>query len=276
MLNPLYGNDFHNNRRRFGVSSTGESPGNLGIRVSSGCVPYCRLEGGSPPLHRVGPVTGAKPKDDWAAPGAFKVTDRIFRIPLPLPTDGPRAVNVYVLLQPDGIVMVDAGWAVVESREACERALSSLGVGLGDIERFLVTHAHRDHYTQAVAVRREFATPIALGVGERPSLRAANAPNRRPNQAQLDQLASFGAPELLRELTALRRHVPIDPGMWEAPDQWLSPGDLSSATARGWRSSRRPATLVGTWYFSTTPTDSCSPGTMCCRTLPRRSVSNPC
>ncbi len=32
------------------------------------------------------------------------------------------------------------------------RSMSSVGLELGDIRPFLVTHAHRDHYTQAVAL----------------------------------------------------------------------------------------------------------------------------
>ena len=39
------------------------------------------------------------------------------------------------------------------------KALGDIGCGLGDIRRFLVTHAHRDHHTQAMAVRRRFPRP---------------------------------------------------------------------------------------------------------------------
>ncbi len=33
----------------------------------------------------------------WTEPGAYPVADGVHRIPLPLPMDGLRAVNVYVL-----------------------------------------------------------------------------------------------------------------------------------------------------------------------------------
>jgi len=42
---------------------------------------------------------------------------------------------------------------------------------VGDITRFLVTHAHRDHYTRAVAIRREVgSTSSWVSVTSRPSI----------------------------------------------------------------------------------------------------------
>src|SRR6266496_4504028 len=91
----------------------------------------------------------------WTDPGLFTVAPGVHRVPLPLPTDGLRAVNVYVLEDGDGLVLIDSGWALTESREALAAALATLGCGLGDVRHFLVTHVHRDHYTQAVELRRD-------------------------------------------------------------------------------------------------------------------------
>ncbi len=85
----------------------------------------------------------------WTEPGAHPVADGIHRIPLPLPMDGLRAVNVYVLETDDGLVLVDGGWAIPESRAQFDLSLKDLGYTVADIRRFLVTHMHRDHYTQA-------------------------------------------------------------------------------------------------------------------------------
>jgi hypothetical protein len=41
--------------------------------------------------------------------------------------------------------------------------LKSLGASRVDVGGFLVTHVHRDHYSQAVHVRREFGTAVSLG-----------------------------------------------------------------------------------------------------------------
>jgi hypothetical protein len=108
----------------------------------------------------------------WSRPGAFEVSPAVFRIPLPLPQDGLRAVNVYAIVDGARLVLVDAGWAIDESLEALRTALRGLGFDLADISEFLVTHMHRDHYTQAVAIRRVFGTPISLGEGERMALEA--------------------------------------------------------------------------------------------------------
>ncbi|MDX6219002.1 MAG: hypothetical protein QOJ48_683, partial [Frankiales bacterium] len=98
----------------------------------------------------------------WVEPGAFEVADDVWRVPLPLPNDGLRAVNVYVLVTPDGLVCIDGGWAIPESRDLFVKALGTMGHDLADVTRFLVTHVHRDHYTQAVSVRREVGAHVGL------------------------------------------------------------------------------------------------------------------
>jgi glyoxylase-like metal-dependent hydrolase (beta-lactamase superfamily II) len=65
-------------------------------------------------------------------------------------------VNVYAISDGNGLVLVDGGWALAESQQALARALDGIGYGLGGISQFLVTRLHRDHYTQAVAIRRQF------------------------------------------------------------------------------------------------------------------------
>src|SRR5579875_187344 len=68
--------------------------------------------------------------------------------------DGRKTVNVYALVGPDGLLVVDTGWAVQEGRDALAAGLALLGAGLADITRFLVTHVHRDHYTLGVQLRK--------------------------------------------------------------------------------------------------------------------------
>jgi glyoxylase-like metal-dependent hydrolase (beta-lactamase superfamily II) len=138
-------------------------------------------------------------RHEWMNPGAFQVAPGVYRIPLPLPEDGLRAVNVYALEDPDGLVLIDGGWALEESRRQLETSLKDLGFRLADITRFLVTHVHRDHYTQAVAVRREFGTRVSLGIGERHTLETLTRPGPadRPAAraaARLRRRAPRGAP----------------------------------------------------------------------------------
>lgn len=79
---------------------------------------------------------------------------------------------MYVIEDPEGLVVVDSGWAMPDSRAALERALATLGHRLDDVAQFLVTHAHWDHYSQALALRESFGTRVRIGRGEQPSIEA--------------------------------------------------------------------------------------------------------
>ncbi|WKU03525.1 MBL fold metallo-hydrolase [Micromonospora sp. HUAS LYJ1] len=168
--------------------------------------------------------------DDWTAPGAFEVAPGVQRVPLPLPDDGLRAVNVYVLRHDGGATLVDSGWAIAEARVALADALESLDLSVGDVRRFLVTHVHRDHYTQAVHLRREFGMRVSLGAGERRNLETIKAADRDPLAEQLDQLRLLGA-EALADALARVAGDRVPSADWELPDDWLHGG--SEVTSGG-------------------------------------------
>ena len=159
----------------------------------------------------------------WTDPGLFTVAPGVHRVPLPLPTDGLRAGNVYAVEDGDGLVLIDSGWALAESRQALAAALAMLGCGLGDVRHFLVTHVHRDHYTQAVELRRIFGSKVSLGAGEHEAIRVLLAGGRRPFEPQLRQLRASGAGMVLERLRALGAAPRSRPPGWEAPDEWLAP-----------------------------------------------------
>lgn len=173
------------------------------------------------------------PAADWTLPGVYEVSPGLYRIPLPLPQDGLRAVNIYAVRDGDGLVMIDSGWALAEARDLLEQAVKALDSSLADIRRFLVTHVHRDHYTMAVAVRREFGTRVALGRGEAGTLRVVQRPV--DHGALLGPLRRGGAPDLAREFARLPEdHRPED---WADPDEWIdAPADISlvSGTLRAY------------------------------------------
>ncbi len=151
----------------------------------------------------------------WTEEGTYSVAPGVHRIPLPLPSDALRAVNVYAIEVPGGLVLIDSGWALANALEQLERSLARLGAGLPDVRRFLVTHMHRDHYTQAIEVRRLFGTPVALGAEERHSIERMLGGEFRPLEAQLRMLAAAGAPGLagqLAELTVTEVTGGGDPG----------------------------------------------------------------
>ena len=157
----------------------------------------------------------------WTEPGAWPVAAGVHRIPLPLPMDGLRAVNVYAIETDLGLTLVDGGWALDESRKALDAALGTIGYTAKDITRFLVTHAHRDHYTQAVIVRREFGSHVSLGIGERPTLLHMMNPPTHIEREIVAQLRRCGAPDLADEWSRNLAEGPAPLKPWELPDTFL-------------------------------------------------------
>ncbi len=193
------------------------------------------------------------PAGDWTAPGAYEVSPGVHRLPLPLPNDGLRAVNVYAISTQDGLVLVDSGWAIRAAREALDTALAALGRSLADVQRFLVTHVHRDHYTQAIYVRREFGTSVSLGAGDRGSLDIVMTPARAPLKEQLQRLRLLGAGELVDKLMAALGpdHDPVKAG-WELPDIWLQGGEQIAAGEHTLEAVHTPGHTQGHMVFHDT------------------------
>jgi glyoxylase-like metal-dependent hydrolase (beta-lactamase superfamily II) len=159
------------------------------------------------------------PEADWTSPGVYDVGDGVYRIPLPLPQDGLRAVNVYAVRDGDGLTLVDSGWAITEARDLLEQAVKLLDSSLAGVKRFLVTHVHRDHYTMAVTLRREFGMRISLGHAEAGTLRSVRDPSLKPWGALQAQLQLGGAFDLVRMLS--QAQGANDPAEWEDPDDWI-------------------------------------------------------
>src|SRR6478609_2557901 len=106
--------------------------------------------------------------------------------------DGLKAVNVYAIETGDGLTLIDGGWSIEVARDLLDRCLRDIGYGFGDIDRFLVTHIHRDHYTLATVLGHEYGADVALGFDEKPGLDLLNGKLDLP-----------------------------DPAWWQYPDTWL-------------------------------------------------------
>jgi glyoxylase-like metal-dependent hydrolase (beta-lactamase superfamily II) len=152
------------------------------------------------------------------------VAEGVHRIPLPLPGDGLRAVNVYAIEDGSALTLVDSGWALAEARQRLETALAGIGHELGDVRRFLVTHVHRDHYTLAIAVRRLFGSRVLLGAGEQESLELIINRSESPADIYGRLLRRYGAAPIVEWI---RRDWPDrDAGAdWEKPEEWLAGTD---------------------------------------------------
>jgi glyoxylase-like metal-dependent hydrolase (beta-lactamase superfamily II) len=172
----------------------------------------------------------------WTEPGVEDLGGGVHRIPVPLPMDGLKAVNVYAITDPAGVDLIDAGIALVPARERLAGGLRQLGYELGDVRNFFVTHVHIDHYSLAIELRRTFGNLICLGEHERANMIAIrDMVNGSVNRFfGLDGLRRLGAQELAAQFSALNRQPPaiVD---WEDPDRWLADGtelDLRTRTLR--------------------------------------------
>jgi glyoxylase-like metal-dependent hydrolase (beta-lactamase superfamily II) len=167
----------------------------------------------------------------WSDPGVETVAPGVHRIPLPLPGDGLKAVNVYAVDDGAGLTLVDSGWGIREAREALEVALADLDRDLGSVRRFLVTHVHRDHYELGLEVRRLFGARVALGRGEEPSLAKLIDRPAHGMGPMRQRLEKAGAGPLLEVLDQVRGSGgSIRP--WELPDEWLQTGDEIDVAGR--------------------------------------------
>ncbi|RCW44580.1 glyoxylase-like metal-dependent hydrolase (beta-lactamase superfamily II) [Halopolyspora algeriensis] len=182
----------------------------------------------------------------WIEPGVFEVAPGVHRIPLPLPSDGLRAVNVYAIEDGGQLVLIDSGWALEEARDQLETALGKLGYGFENVRRFLVTHVHRDHYTLGVTLRRTFGTSVSLGIGEQPSLENILA-GRADGQAS--ELRRWGAGELAALVESARDGDDKPPDHYEMPDDWIEGTAEIELTTRTLRAVPTPGHTRGHVVF---------------------------
>ena len=172
----------------------------------------------------------------WIEPTVEDLGGGVHRIPLPLPMEGLKAVNVYAITDPSGVDLIDAGIALMPARERLTAALRQLGYELGDVRNFFVTHIHIDHYSLAIELRKAFRTVVSLGEQERANLMATRemANGSRNRFFGIEGLRRLGAGDLVDELSRQQGRPPaiVD---WEDPDHWVTDGtdlDLRTRTLR--------------------------------------------
>jgi glyoxylase-like metal-dependent hydrolase (beta-lactamase superfamily II) len=172
----------------------------------------------------------------WEEPGAHPVAPGVFRIPLPLPGDGLRAVNVYAVRDDSAVTLIDAGWSRPAAWDALGAGLRALGAELGDVRTVLVTHVHRDHFGQATALRHATGATVVLGRGERPSLEYVLDSTTKDRRAPwLARLRRSGAAQLIAELAAsegAEAEARESEGVWEMPDRWAADNETFRAGER--------------------------------------------
>jgi glyoxylase-like metal-dependent hydrolase (beta-lactamase superfamily II) len=153
-----------------------------------------------------------------------QITERVVRIPLPLPLPELQSVNCYAIVGDRGIALIDPGWASPETELALTTALAGLGAQTRDVTKTVVTHHHWDHVTQASAWQRDLGIPLLLGREEHHSLDMF-ALTRDPYLVQANSLRRAGASEIADALKDLPPQ-PYDADVYlTEADRWLEDGD---------------------------------------------------
>ena len=111
----------------------------------------------------------------WHEAGAFEVAPASTAFLWSCPWTAFVRSSVYAIRSADRLVLLDAGWAIEQAEIQLIDGLDELDVGLEHVTDFLVTHAHRDHYTMAAALRRRLGARLTAGAAERVNLAALAA-----------------------------------------------------------------------------------------------------
>jgi glyoxylase-like metal-dependent hydrolase (beta-lactamase superfamily II) len=137
-------------------------------------------------------------------PTYAKITPHIYKLDLPY-IGGRLMVGVWLVQEPDGWVLVDAG-APGSEKTVMEQTLAQTG---GQPPKMLVlTHGHGDHAAAAQRIREEWKIPIAAHRAEIPYLTGTDHYNKIPSKFPLYRLLQMSAPALVGRNVQL----PVDDG----------------------------------------------------------------
>ncbi len=154
---------------------------------------------------------------------SFNLTSGIYHIPLELPWSSPAYVNVYLLEDSDGYIMIDCGVNGIEFLKILEQKLFSIGVSFKEIKLLIGTHMHSDHIGQSTAIR-ELGIPFALYENSIDYLKQYNDWTLRFKEL-LVYAKNQGAPEyFLNDLKEIR--TPEYAGRVTKPDVLLTEGRI--------------------------------------------------
>jgi glyoxylase-like metal-dependent hydrolase (beta-lactamase superfamily II) len=168
----------------------------------------------------------------WLEPGAFEVAPGVHRIPLPLPRDGLKAINVYAVQDGGRLVLVDCGWRHPKTTDALLAGLTAIGADPKDIKLVLCTHSHYDHYGLSAYIRDHSGAEIVLGRTEleslAPALNGGSWDVMREHRRQW--MTRNGAGDILAEIEARADDEDYEAtrgaGRWESPDRLIDGGEV--------------------------------------------------
>ena len=140
-------------------------------------------------------------------------------------SDSPLgSVNVYLIEDAAGPILIDTAWRTDEATEAIAAALAERGAQVSDLSQIVLTHAHPDHAGLAATFREASGAPIALHPADWPMA----DPARRVDEANLSTSAQWfrrnGIPADEQAGTRARRSMG-DRNPPFVPDRTLADGE---------------------------------------------------
>lgn len=177
-------------------------------------------------------ITGIVQHEAWGLriiPPTEAVRPGLWSVPVPIPNNPLRYVNVYVLELEDGIAVIDAGWPVPEAWDALVAGLAVTGHVPADVRCVLVTHAHSDHYGLAPRLRAESGAWVGLHEADVEFLRPADLQGLVDGRARwlLDRgVPHADAGEMAGRIEDYTKFFTLEP-----PDRLLSDGERPLAPA---------------------------------------------
>jgi len=162
----------------------------------------------------------------WAEDGPEEVADGLFRIPLPLPNDGLKAVNAYLWRGSQGDLLIDCGWLHPLSWQVLTESLQRFGSGLSSIRLVFATHVHGDHLGAAGRIRDEGGALVTLGLGDRETAQVMASDPGLSRTRTGEALVRHGAAEVATALELEEASHPRQSLNSPLPDLFIAGGEL--------------------------------------------------
>lgn len=154
---------------------------------------------------------------------------RWLKLPIAMEQSNLDYVNIYLIEDRDGFLMVDSGWNTDESFSTLHNRLIKSGHTFQSIKRILITHIHPDHYGMAGRIRQLSGATITMHQIEKEFIEPRYV-NMTPllhqtNRMMVDNGVPEDETEELRDasLDVLNYIVPAQ------PDNVLHNGDIINA-----------------------------------------------
>ena len=149
---------------------------------------------------------------------AERISEGLYRIPVPLPGNPLRELNSYLLTGGERAVLIDTGFRQEACRQALLAGLDELGVNRRDVD-VVLTHLHSDHAGLAPEAVGERGT-IFVSAVDRPSLDCTRQQRARNWEGLTARFAQEGfPPDLLADMehtNPARSMAPPECGRYES------------------------------------------------------------